>query len=81
VGGVGGADNKFVEHEIKSEIGRKSGLDVLLKEARKIRQGQWMRIVEGRLGPDRMRKHALFQQPVECIVSKQALTRVSRETE
>jgi hypothetical protein len=37
VGGVGGADHKFVEHQIESEIGRKSGLDVLLKDVREIR--------------------------------------------
>jgi hypothetical protein len=81
MGGVGGADNKFVEHQIESEIGRKSGLDVLLKDVREIRQAQWMRIVADRFGPDRVRKHAPFQQPAECIVSKQALRRVSPETE
>ena len=31
--GVGGADHKFVQHEVQGEIGRKPGLDVLFEQA------------------------------------------------
>jgi hypothetical protein len=32
-GGLAGAHDQFMEHEIKSEFGRKAGLDLLLEHA------------------------------------------------
>jgi hypothetical protein len=36
VRGIRGADDEFIEHKVESEIGRESGLDVLLEKAREI---------------------------------------------
>ena len=40
MGGVGGADDKLVEHKVEGEIGREPGLDVPFEQAIQIRQGR-----------------------------------------
>jgi hypothetical protein len=56
--GFGGADYDFVEYQIESEVGRKTGEEVLLEEAGQVK----MRIVRAELGRrHRLREHMLFR--------------------